>query len=172
MYNPETGQRLVTDVGETQVWLEPLTVERPLAPPPVAALNMQHDAGAGMGSLALLGYDAHRLGFAHQPDAALRPGDVLHVNLYWRAENAPAGDWQVELLVVDSGGREVAGVVAEPVGGYPTSFWQAGDVWRGQFNVALPADMAPGQYRLQVQGLPPEGPAVHPYLSETFRVGP
>ena len=172
MYNLETGERLVADDGQTQVWLEPLTVERPPAPAPVAALNMQHEAGADMGSLVLLGYDAHKLGFAHQPDVALRPGDALHLNLYWQAKEAPAGDWQVNVQVVDSGGQELAGIMAEPVGGYPTSLWQVGDVWRGLFNLVLPGDTPPGQYRLQIQGLPPEGPGPQPYLSEPFRVGP
>jgi len=172
MYNAETGQRLVADEGQTQVWLEPLTIERPLAPAPVAAMAMQHAAEASMGTLALLGYDVQRLGFAHQPGAALRPGDVLHVNLYWRAEEAPAGDWQVEIVLVDSSGRELVGMVAEPVGGHPTSLWQTGDVWRGQFSLALPGDTPPGRYRLQVQPLPPAGPAPQPFLSEPVRVEP
>ena len=171
MYDIETGQRLVTEDGETQVWLEPLVVERPPAPAPAPALGMQHEAGADMGVLELLGYDAHRLGFGHQPDAALRPGDLLHVNLYWRAEEAPTGDWQVELQVVDPDGLKLLGLVAEPVGGYPTSLWQESDVWRGQFNFELPDDTPLGQYFLQVQGLPPEGAAPQPYQSEPVRVG-
>jgi hypothetical protein len=170
MYDIETGQRLVTDGGETQVWLEPLVVERPPAPAPALALGMQHRAGVDMGVLELLGYDAHRLGFGHQPDAAIRPGDLLHVNLYWRAEKVTMGDWQIEIHIVDAEGRELVGLVAEPVGGYPTGLWQAGDVWRGQFNLMLPGDTPPGSYHLRVQALPPEGPAPQPYLSEPIRV--
>ncbi len=97
LYDPETGERLLAPDGSGQVWLEPLTVERPLAPAPLLALGMQHSDGASFGEIALLGYDQHKLGFAHQPEAALRPGDVLHVNLYWQAEDRPGGDWQIVL---------------------------------------------------------------------------
>ncbi|MGC9334013.1 MAG: glycosyltransferase family 39 protein, partial [Anaerolineae bacterium] len=63
MYNLETGQRLTfvegeaegANLGAEQVWLKPLTVVRPVAPAPVAALGMQHAQGAQFGQLALLG---------------------------------------------------------------------------------------------------------------------
>jgi hypothetical protein len=172
MYDSQTGQRLVTAEGSTQVWLEPLTVERPPAPAPLAALDMQHAAGASFGALTLLGYDAHKLGYAHQPDVPLRPGDVLQANLYWQAETGSMDDWQVGIALVDSDGQEVTGLVAEPVSGYPTSLWRAGDVWRGQFTLALPGDTPAGWYQLQVQPLPLDGPTPRPYLSEPVRVEP
>ena len=157
MYDPETGQRLTTPEGEGQVWLAPLAVERSLTPVPIVVLGMQHAAGAQFGELRLLGYDAYKLGFAHQPDLPLRPGEVLHTSLTWRAETQPGGDWQVAIDLVDSEGREWAGLVAEPVEGYPTSLWQAGDVWRGQFNLALPGEAPSGKYRLRVRLLAPDG---------------
>ena len=80
------------------------------------------------------------------------------------------GDWQIEIHIVDAEGRELVGLAAEPVGGYPTGLWQAGDVWRGQFNLMLPGDTPPGSYRLRVQARPPEGPEAQPYLSEPIRV--
>ena len=171
MYNPDTGQRLVTPEGEGQVWLEPLLVERPLSPTPVAALGMQHDGGARFGELTLLGYDAYKLGFDHQPDAPLRPGDVLHLNLYWQAEAQPSGDWQLAIGLVDRDEQEWAAILAEPVGGYPTSSWQAGDRWRGQFNLALPGDMPPGRVRLRVQPIAPGDTPTEPFLSRPLTMG-
>ncbi|MGD9047513.1 MAG: glycosyltransferase family 39 protein, partial [Anaerolineae bacterium] len=170
MYDPQTGQRLMTSEGEDQVWLAPLLVERSSTPAPVAALGMQHDAGAQFGELSLLGYDAYRLGYAHQPETALRPGEVLQANLYWRAETRPSGDWQTTIDLVDSEEREWVGLAAEPVGSYPTSLWQAGDVWRGQFNLALPVDMPPGRYRLRVQLLAPGVTPLEPFLSKPLIV--
>jgi mannosyltransferase len=172
VYNPDTGQRLVTAKGETQVWLEPLSVVRSPAPAPLAALGMQHATEAGFGALTLVGYDAYRLGFSHQPDAELRPGDVLHVNLYWRAEEAPEFDWQVVIALVDARGVEQAKITAVPAVGYPTSSWQAGEVWRGQVNLAVSRDAPPGWYNLQVQPLPGDGSAPQPFLSEPLLVGP
>ncbi|NIV31391.1 MAG: hypothetical protein GWN58_18420, partial [Anaerolineae bacterium] len=61
MYDPETGQRLLAPGEQGQIWLEPLTVERPSSPAPIAALGMHHAAGAEFGELALLGYDAYKL---------------------------------------------------------------------------------------------------------------
>jgi hypothetical protein len=172
MYSLETGRRLVTPGSEGQVWLRPLEVQRPEAPAPVTALGMQHDGGAAFGELNLLGYDASKLGFAHQPDTSLRPGDVLHVNLYWQAESRPMGDWHVTVALVGADGGELVGLAAEPVGDYPTSNWRSGDVWRGQFNLAVPGDAPPGAYRIQVQPRAPDGTSPGTFLSEPLRVQP
>ena len=158
MYNPETGQRLTTPDGADQLWLEPLAVEQPPVPAPIAALGMQHGKGADFGELTLLGYDLYKLGFDHWPDAPLGPGDVLHVNLYWRAETQPSGDWAR------------VSITAEAVGGYPTSKWQAGDVWRGQFDLSIPGDVRPGRYRLRIQPITPGGTPSELFLSNPLIV--
>jgi mannosyltransferase len=172
MYGLETGQRLVTADGESQVWLEPLTVARPAAPAPVDALGMEHAGGAPFGALTLLGYDAYKLGYAHQAGAQLRPGDTLYTGLYWRAASQPGGDWRVGIALVDAKGEQWAALDAEPVGGYATSLWQAGDVWRGQFNLAIPGNAPAGKYRLQVQPTAPDGARPEPFLSEPMEIGP
>ncbi len=172
LYDAENGQRLTTPTGESRVWLEPLRVGRPAAPPPVIALGMQHRAAAGFGELTLLGYDLYKLGFAHRPDAPLKPGDVLHLNLYWQAQGRPTGDWQITVDLVGPGDRSLGGFDAEPVGGYPTSRWQAGDVWRGQFNLPLPGDAPPGRYRLIIRPVAPDGSPRGPFETAPFAVGP
>jgi hypothetical protein len=58
------------------------------------------------------------------------------------------------------------------VGGYPTSLWQAGDVWRGQFSLAIPAEAPPGQYRLRVQPVAPDVSEPDPFLSDPVLIGP
>ena len=171
MYEPETGQRLLAPDGQGQVWLEPLTVERPPSPAPIAALGVHHASDAEFGDLALLGYDAYKLGFAHQPDEPLRPGDVVHVNLYWQALKDPGGDWQVSVAWVGPDGRDLVSVVAEPAGAYPTSRWQAGDVWRGQLNLALPSDAPSGRHWLRVEPIAPDGAMGGLFISEPLDVG-
>jgi hypothetical protein len=168
LYDAETGKRLVTPDGDDQIWLEPLTVTLPAAPAPLEALAMQHDADRSYGALALLGYDAHKLGFAHRPEEPLLPGDLLHVNLYWRADGKPSGDWQVMI-----GWQPLpASIIADPVGGYSTSQWREGDVWRGQFNLAVPVDAAAGQSRFWVQLLAPDGSELERFLSDPLIVAP
>ncbi len=168
MYDAQTGQRLLTPEGEGQVWLAPLAVERPAVPAPIAALGMQQPAGAGFGELALLGYDAHKLGSDEY--APLRPGDLLHVALYWRADAQPGGDWRVALILVDENGEEQTRIEGEPVLDYPTSRWRAGDVWRGQFSLPIPADASPGDYYLRIQPIAPDGSTPEPFLSEPLAV--
>ena len=172
LYDPQTGQRLTTPDGESQVWLEPLQVERPATPAPLAALGIQHPADARFAELTLLGYDLHRLGFAPQPDVGLRPGDTAHIALYWRAEAQPGGDWRLALDLLDEVGQERAGINAEPVGGYATSLWQPGGVWRGQFNLVIPVDAPAGCYRLRVQLVGPDGTPGDEFLLEPFEVEP
>jgi 4-amino-4-deoxy-L-arabinose transferase-like glycosyltransferase len=168
LYDAETGERLAAPDGATQVWLAPLEVTRPGAAAPPAALGMQHRAGAEMGDLALLGYDAHKLGYDHQPETPLHAGDVLHVNLYWQALRRPAGNWGLAVDLVNADGERVTGLEAQPVPGYATGEWQTGDVWRGQFNLPLPgADSLPaGKYRLRVQAIPPDGSLPAPYVTD------
>ena len=174
MYEPQTGRRLTAPGGATEVWLDLLTVDRPPAPAPVAALGMQHAQSAWLGELSVLGYDAYRLGFAHAPQTPLRPGDLLHVALYWRAppEERITGEWQVELGLVGPDGKNLVVINAEPVAGYPTSLWQAGDVWRGQYDLPIPADAPTGWYRLRVQRTAPAGGHGETFLSEPLRIGP
>ena len=171
LYDQETGERLLAPDGSSQVWLEPLAVNRAPAPASLVALGMEHGDGASFGEIALLGYDQHKLGFAYQPEAALRPGDVLHVNLYWQAKGQPTGDWQIVLSLVSDSGQEMAELTAQPVNGYPTSRWQAGDVWRGQLNLPLPGHLKPGRYRLRVQPIAPDGRSTEPFLAIRLSVG-
>jgi hypothetical protein len=172
MYDAETGQRLLTPEGAGQVWLQPLRVGVPPAPPPLDALGMQHAEGTSFGELALLGYDAHKLGFAHQPETALRPGDTLHLTLYWQALLHPSGDWQLAVDLVRAGGQSVHGFFSEPVPGYPTSVWEAGDVWRGQFHLVVPADAPTGRYRLQVEPIAPDGRHAGRFSTQPLRIEP
>ena len=72
-----------------------------------------------------------------------------------------------ESILVDSKGHQWANINAEPVGGYSTSQWQAGDVWRGQFNLPLPGDIPEGHYRLWIQPITPDGT-----LLELFELEP
>ncbi len=173
VYSLETSQRLLTPDGASQIWLETLRVDRPVVAAPAAALGMQHNAGAVLGDLTLLGYDAYRLGFGHLPETPLRRGDVLHVTVYWLAERKPTGDWLLAINVIGSDEEAIAGVVAEPVAGFPTSKWQAGEVWRGQFNLSIPGTATPGRYRLAIRTLAPDGQvSSETFLSAPFAIGP
>lgn len=95
----------------------------------------------------LLGYDV-------QP-AALKAGDILYLQLHWQVTAPPRGDWTVftHLLQRDGNGTVtlMAGHDSRPGNGsLPTTRWQTG--WRilDEYQIALPSDLAPGDYELAI----------------------
>ncbi len=125
----------------------------------------EHAVGVALnGAITLQGYDV-------QP-AKLHPGEILYLQLHWLVNAQPDAEWTTftHLLRVNADGsfEQVAGHDSPPGGGtLPTSRWQEG--WRvlDEYQISLPADLAPGAYTLaaglyQPDGtrLPPEGPGV------------
>jgi hypothetical protein len=95
--------------------------------------------------IRLAGYDV-------QP-AALKPGDILYLQLHWLVDQVPAAEWTIftHLLArtADGGYVQVAGRDSPPgAGSLPTTRWQAG--WRvlDEYQIALPADLPAGEYTL------------------------
>lgn len=176
MYALDSGARLpVSQAGQAlgdSLTLEPIRILRPKVPPPLDALDMQYQAGLDYGNLKLLGYDLYKLGYAHQKDEPLHPGDVLHLDFYWQAINMPDTDWQLGLQLVDKGGQSRV-FEEEPIGGsYGTSLWQADEVVRDQHDLLIPPDIPAGRYRLagQVRPLVDGEVLSPPFESEWFVV--
>jgi mannosyltransferase len=159
LYDALTGQRLpVTSehsvAGGDFVVLGTFSVERPATPLPVAALRFRYPAGVDLGALRLLGYDRYKLGHHYDPDTPLHAGDPLHLTLYWQAQSQPQTDWRVVLRLAAA--ADPSSPVAEgifPAAGvdYPTGQWEPGEVVRAQFDLFLPGDVAPGDYRLSLR---------------------
>ncbi|HEU4323892.1 MAG TPA: hypothetical protein VFS21_12155 [Roseiflexaceae bacterium] len=89
---------------------------------------------------------------------ALAPGEPALITLRWRAL-APLGR---PLLIVtrlrDAAGQVVAESAAPPQGGfYPTWRWRPGPTVDDRRPIALPPDLPPGDYRLEVQVREPDG---------------
>jgi hypothetical protein len=111
-------------------------------------------------AITLAGYDV-------QPPS-LHPGEVLYLQLHWLVNAIPVQDWTVftHLLRCEADGEapqgancvQVGGRDSRPGGGsLPTDRWQAG--WRvlDEYQIALPADLPPGPYRLAVGLYRPDG---------------
>ncbi len=160
MYELETGERLpVIEAGRVlgdSVLLQPIEVRKAEAPPLIEALQIQQRREVKYGPLKLLGYDACKLGYEHQPDEPLLPGDILHLTLYWEAAGAIDTDFTLTLQLLDQSGVEVASRDARPVGGaYPPSNWEVGEIVRDQHILLLPAELPSGRYEvfLEVHGV-------------------
>lgn len=152
MYNPEDGLRLpVVEGGEAvgdHVILQRVRVVRPQVPAPVAALGMQRRRTIKGDDIQLLGFSFGRIGSANWD---LQPGDVAELVLFWQALRQPREDLQVLLRIVDRSGRVRLERSAPPVGGrYPLREWQPEEIVRDIVHLHLPADLAPGRYRLLV----------------------
>jgi hypothetical protein len=121
------------------VALGEVTVTRPGAP---FRLTPPHPGAADFGPLRLLGYDLDR--------TAAVVGEALTLSLFWRAEQAPDVDLEAEARLLDAAGAAALRWPVEPANGYPTGLWQAGDEWRGQARLRLPATLPAGRYTLVV----------------------
>ncbi len=78
-------------------------------------------------------------------------GSTLSVTLYWRALAAMTEDYTVFVHLVDANGKTVAQKDAQPQNGaYPTSFWDVGETIADEYALAVPRDLAPGDYRIEI----------------------
>ena len=85
-------------------------------------------------------------------DGTYAPGDVVHIDFYWRALRQPDANYSLRLRLMNDQGLVVHEISAEPVfAELPTSAWPVGDLIRGQANLLLPGDLASGRYQLQAQ---------------------
>jgi len=161
---------LFPDAIVTQEWRDVVgevyarTYTRPADSSPQRTPMISSSQTLGDG-ISLAGYDAQTI--------ALETGKVLYVQLYWDVAQAPAQAWTVFVHLLDvtgeGAGRLVAGADSLPgAGSLPTARWQAG--WRilDEYQLALPADLPPGEYALSIglydgQGgrLPADGSELH-----------
>jgi hypothetical protein len=103
-------------------------------------------------AVALIGYD--------QEPRNPRPGQEVHVSLYWQVLRPLDAEYHTFVHLLDAAGDKVAQNDRQPGGVfYPSTLWQPGERLRDEHVLAVPADAAPGVYRLLVgmYALPPGG---------------
>jgi hypothetical protein len=141
LYDPYRGQALELDSGG-ELLLEPIEIERrkPLA---VKALDIQHPLQATLGDrIHLLGYNI---------ESGFRPGDNLHLTLFWRCLEEMEQDYTVFTHLIDETQNIWGQKDNPPVNGfYPTTKWRAGEIVRDQYNLMISPETPPGSYWLEV----------------------
>lgn len=81
----------------------------------------------------------------------LRAGAILPVTVGWRALQRMDAAYTGFVHLVDADGKLVAQDDHEPLQGQrPTTAWAAGEVIEDTYELRLPADLAPGVYRLEI----------------------
>ncbi len=129
-------------VGDTAVNLGNVTVQstdRTFEVPPIS-----HPLAATLGNqIELLGYDLSA--------ETVAPGDALALTLYWRALAEMDESYTVFAHLVAPDGSMTGQRDNPPVGGaYPTNLWLTGEVIADLYEIPIPADVAPGEHRLEV----------------------
>ena len=83
--------------------------------------------------------------------AAVRAGDPLPVALRWRALGKIDAYYSIYVKLLDAGGNAVAGWDAQPGNGQlPTLLWVPGEAVDDLVTLAVPAEVAPGTYVVEV----------------------
>ena len=79
------------------------------------------------------------------------PGETITLTLQWEAWGSPSANYQVFVHLLGAEPQPVAQGDGPPLmGNYPTRVWAPGEVVTDPHPIVLPADLAPGQYRLLV----------------------
>ena len=114
----------------------------------------QHHIQVHGEAIDFLGYDLQ--------EGVHRPGDALHVTLFWQTHGALTPAHNLFLQLLDSKGRVVAGYDAPPIVWLPTTAWDFEAPLRTQHELPLPAQLSPGAYTM-IAGLynPQNGARVH-----------
>ncbi len=142
VYDPVTGKPWPAQAGDLALTPNGLRLGEVTVARPDLSLPMQ-PALATFGPLALIE--------ATSPATTVAPGGQVPVELLWQAAEAPGEPLVVVVQLQDAAGRVVAGLEAQPLDGrYPTQSWTAGELVRDRHTLSLPADLAPGAYRLIV----------------------
>ncbi|MDP2728454.1 MAG: hypothetical protein Q8P59_13050, partial [Dehalococcoidia bacterium] len=148
VFDRRTGERLALPSGDTQA-LEAVKVAQAVQPSPDSAGQaLELDFG---GTVALLGYGVEgKAGSPRLPSRA-RPGETLAFTLLWKAGSSVSVDYTVFLHLVDASGLLVAQADSQPQsGGFPTSFWDPGEVVADRLQLTIPSGATPGLYTVNL----------------------
>ena len=127
-----------------KVYARALRVQGPVSP----VRRPQYPVAGTWPGVQLVGYDVNAEG-------VYRPGDVVYLQLWWQADDTVANDWTVFTHLLGptkaDGATVWAGRDAQPGdGSLPTTAWVAGDLILDEYQVLLPPDIPPGEYRIEI----------------------
>jgi len=133
---------VVGQPGTTGVLAESLVPAPAASPPTPETFAVPNPSALDVAGLFILrGHDiSPRFG---------RPGDRLHVSLFWEAQREPPADYRLTLWLMTPDGTRIDLDTRQPLAGeYPTSRWSAGQWVRDRFDILIPAQTPPGLYRV------------------------
>ena len=106
-------------------------------------LDIEQHVEANWGDrIRLLGYNI---------ESGFRPGDNIHLTFFWQCLEEMEQSYTVFTHLSDAEDSIVAQKDNPPVDGfYPTTKWEVGEIVRDQYDLIIPRDVVPGEYRFKV----------------------
>jgi hypothetical protein len=106
--------------------------------------KIAHPQTARVGeAITFLGWDIQ--------STAIARGQSLNLDLFWRAERAVTESYTVFAHLTDASGRVVTTIDSPPYDGmFPTNRWTVGEIVRDRHTLQVPANLAPGEYGIEV----------------------
>jgi 4-amino-4-deoxy-L-arabinose transferase-like glycosyltransferase len=140
-YDYRTPSRSWAGENLDRVALGPIKMS--VIPPTAIELQTLQKVDVRFGeAIGLLGYT---------PPGDARLDSSLPLKLYWQSLAKPSTDYTVFVHLVDANGKVVTQVDAQPRGGaYSTSLWDASEIIADAYDLQVPADLAPGSYRVEI----------------------
>jgi len=120
-----------------------------VTPGGVAARQPKYQARGTWPGIDLVGFDLDR------GDGTYKPGDIVYLQLWWRATGEPDKDWTVFTHVLGpdkpDGNRVWTGRDAQPgQGSVLTTTWTPGDLILDEYQLQLPPDAPSAEYEIEV----------------------
>jgi 4-amino-4-deoxy-L-arabinose transferase-like glycosyltransferase len=162
LLNRDTQQPLIASSGLLTISLGNLRVEAWERQFTIPAI--QHPLEVNLGNkVELLGYDLDRI--------SAKPGESLHLTLYWRALTAMDASYTVFTHLLDGASRIWGQKDNVPKAGtYPTTLWVEGEIVADQYEIVVKPDAPPGQYVIEVGMYLPQSGQRLPVLDELGQV--
>jgi len=149
--------------GEYSVWLRVLDDERhPLLTtdeqPDRYLGNIEMQAGTELSEMSPFSIQREKFGDVEflgyrLPDEEIKPGHGIPIDLFWRALQTPAEDYQLHVQLINPAGETIGEADSAPSrSDYPTSDWQSGELLQSQIVMHMPAsvDIAPHSIRVML----------------------
>jgi len=113
-----------------------------VVPRKVQEYGISHSLEVNLGNqVELIGYDIE--------EGEVEVGGRVQLTLYWRALTQMERDYTVFTHLIDEEGRIWAQKDSQPLGGtYPTSFWDAGEVVKDEYELVVDREAPSGEYHL------------------------
>lgn len=110
----------------------------------LSATRIAHPHNTRVGdALVFLGWSGDAVSVAR--------GQTFNLDLFWRADRAVSEAYTVFAHLTDASGRVLADADSPPASGlFPTQLWKPGEDMRDHHVLKIPADLAPGNYSIEI----------------------